>query len=93
MLNGFLASLDGLAELLTLDMAESDVQEQDVKAITSLTLLNLTEAITHLLGHVLVHRKDTLVQVLSIDVLFFLHELLTNISDPLVVIHYALESI
>lgn len=93
MLNGFLASLDGLAELLTLDMAESDVQEQDVKAITSLTLLDLTEAITHLLGHVLVHRKDTLVQVLSIDVLFFLHELLTNISDPLVVVHYALESI
>ena len=93
MLNGFLASLDGLAELLTLDMAESDVQKQDVKAITSLTLLNLAEAITHLLGHVLVHRKDTLVQVLRIDVLFFLHELLTNISDPLVVIHYALESI
>lgn len=56
-------------------------------------LLNLTEAISHLFGHVLVHRKDTLVQVLRIYVLLFIHELLAYITDPLVVLHYALESI
>lgn len=93
MLDALLACLDGFSILLTLQVTEPYIQQQDVQAVASLSLLWQIQTISHLLRHVLIHRENTLVQILSIDILLLIHELLTDFTNPLVVVHYPLKSL
>lgn len=89
MVDTLLASFDGLAILLALDMTEADVQKQNMQSLDSLLLLFQVESISHLLRHIFELRKDSLVEFLSIVILLLFHELAGYLSYLLVIIHNA----